>query len=58
MLDQSSNDYQNASAVQDVSAFTKQSKNEVKPAEDCCPVHVTEEMSLMGEADDPHSGEQ
>ena len=41
MLDQTSSEYQNPSAILDISALTKQNEN--KTANDYCQTHATEE---------------
>ncbi|XP_042366502.1 receptor-type tyrosine-protein kinase FLT3 [Plectropomus leopardus] len=43
MLDQTSSDYQNAPAVLDISALTKQNENKTQSANDYCRTHTTDE---------------
>ncbi|XP_044031609.1 receptor-type tyrosine-protein kinase FLT3 isoform X2 [Siniperca chuatsi] len=43
MLDQTSSDYQNAPAILDISALTKQNENKTQSANDYCRTHATEE---------------
>ncbi|XP_068588440.1 receptor-type tyrosine-protein kinase FLT3 [Cebidichthys violaceus] len=43
MLDQTSSDYQNAAAILDISALTKQKENKNQSANDYCQTHATEE---------------
>ncbi|XP_070709307.1 receptor-type tyrosine-protein kinase FLT3 [Pempheris klunzingeri] len=43
MLDQTSSDYQNAPAILDISALTKQSESKMQSANDYCRTHATEE---------------
>lgn len=44
MLDQTSSDYQNASAILDISALTKQSDIKTQSGNDYCRTHATEEI--------------
>lgn len=51
MLDQTSSDYQNAPAILDISALTKQSEK-TQSANDYCQTHATEEIKVeMSESD-------
>ncbi|XP_031706207.1 receptor-type tyrosine-protein kinase FLT3 isoform X1 [Anarrhichthys ocellatus] len=43
MLDKTSSDYQNAAAILDISALTKQNENKTQSANDYCQTHATEE---------------
>ncbi len=57
MLDQTSSDYQNAAAILDISALTKQNKNQ-KSANDYCQTHAAEESKAETSDSDTVAAEE
>lgn len=58
MLDQTSSDYQNAPAILDISALTKQDKNKMQSANDYCRSHATEESKAEASDSDTAAAEE